>query len=95
MGKNFPYGAPLPSPYGAATLRIGQDRLNRIYEACRCPIGLENLAFSYSLGLTASQYRLANRAMGAPHAGNCPQHCAEMEEVAVALACAGTPYPLP
>jgi uncharacterized protein (UPF0276 family) len=48
-GENFHYGAPLPSPYGAATLRIGQDRLRRIYDACRCPVGLENLAFSYSL----------------------------------------------
>jgi uncharacterized protein (UPF0276 family) len=48
-GQNFHYGAPLPSPYTAATLRIGQDRLSRIYDACRCPVGLENLAFSYSL----------------------------------------------
>jgi hypothetical protein len=30
-------------------LRIGQDRLHRIYEACQCPVGLENLAFAYSL----------------------------------------------
>lgn len=48
-GQNFHYGAPLPIPYTDTTLRIGQDRLSRIYEACQCPVGLENLAFSYSL----------------------------------------------
>jgi uncharacterized protein (UPF0276 family) len=30
-------------------LRIGQDRLSRSYDACRCPVGLKNLAFSYLL----------------------------------------------
>ncbi|RPD50464.1 DUF692 family protein [Hymenobacter sediminis] len=48
-GQNFHSGAPLPVPYTPATLRLGQDRLSRIYEACRCPVGLENLAFAYSL----------------------------------------------
>ena len=48
-GQNFHYGAPLPIPYTPSTLRIGQDRLRRIYEACQCPVGLENLAFAYSL----------------------------------------------
>ncbi|MDF7814828.1 DUF692 family multinuclear iron-containing protein [Hymenobacter sp. YC55] len=48
-GQNFHYGAPLPIPYTDITLRIGQDRLKRIYEACQCPVGLENLAFAYSL----------------------------------------------
>jgi uncharacterized protein len=48
-GKDFHSGAPLNIPYSAATLNIGRDRLKRIYEACRCPVGLENLAFSYSL----------------------------------------------
>ncbi|WP_303311773.1 DUF692 family multinuclear iron-containing protein [Hymenobacter sp. BT730] len=48
-GHHFHAGAPLPIPYNAATLRIGQDRLSRIYEAARCPVGLENLAFAYSL----------------------------------------------
>ena len=27
---------------------IGRRKVKRIYEACRCPVGLENLAFSYS-----------------------------------------------
>ncbi|RTQ49681.1 DUF692 family protein [Hymenobacter gummosus] len=48
-GQNFHHGAPLPIPYSAAALRIGQDRLLRIADACRCPVGLENLAFAYAL----------------------------------------------
>ncbi|HEY6899978.1 MAG TPA: DUF692 family multinuclear iron-containing protein, partial [Puia sp.] len=48
-GKDFHNGAPLNIPYTATTLAIGRDRLQRIQEACRCPVGLENLAFSYSL----------------------------------------------
>lgn len=48
-GQNFHSGAPLPVPYTGTALRIGQDRLHRIYDACRCPVGLENLAFAYSL----------------------------------------------
>jgi uncharacterized protein (UPF0276 family) len=48
-GQNFHSGAPLPVPYTTATLRLGQDRLQRIQQACGCPVGLENLAFAYSL----------------------------------------------
>ncbi len=48
-GQNFHHGAPLPIPYSHTTLAIGQDRLARIQDACQCPVGLENLAFSYSL----------------------------------------------
>ncbi|WP_377486937.1 multinuclear nonheme iron-dependent oxidase [Pontibacter toksunensis] len=48
-GQNFHSGAPLHVPYTSTTLRIGQDRLSRIYDACECPVGLENLAFSYAL----------------------------------------------
>ncbi|MGV3685559.1 MAG: DUF692 family multinuclear iron-containing protein [Daejeonella sp.] len=48
-GKSFHHGAPLSIPYTGSTLRLGRDRLSRIYDACRCPVGLENLAFSYSL----------------------------------------------
>lgn len=47
-GKDFHHGAPLNIPYTSSTLNIGRDRLKRIYDACRCPVGLENLAFSYS-----------------------------------------------
>ncbi|MDQ3395836.1 MAG: DUF692 domain-containing protein [Bacteroidota bacterium] len=48
-GENFHHGAPLSIPYTQATLSIGRDRLMRIQDACRCPVGIENLAFSYSL----------------------------------------------
>jgi uncharacterized protein (UPF0276 family) len=48
-GKDFHHGAPLGIPYTSTTLRIGRDRLKRIYDACRCPVGLENLAFSTSV----------------------------------------------
>lgn len=48
-GRNFHHGAPLNIPYNNTTLRIGRDRLARIQDACSCQVGLENLAFSYSL----------------------------------------------
>ena len=48
-GADFHKGAPVPIPLTRTTLAIGVDRLQRIQEACRRPVGLENLAFSYSL----------------------------------------------
>ncbi len=48
-GEDFHKGAPISIPWTTQTLAIGQDRLKRIYNACQCPVGLENLAFSYSL----------------------------------------------
>lgn len=48
-GEDFHKGAPISVPYTAETLNLGIDRLQRIQEACSCPVGLENLAFSYSL----------------------------------------------
>jgi uncharacterized protein (UPF0276 family) len=53
-GKDFHHGAPLNIPYTQTTLAIGRDRLKRIYDVCNCPVGLENLAFSYSLDETKS-----------------------------------------
>lgn len=47
-GRDFHHGAPLNIPYTPSTLNIGRDRLKRIQDACRCPVGLENLAFAYS-----------------------------------------------
>jgi uncharacterized protein len=47
-GENFHSGAPISIPFTQKTLAIGIDRLKRIYSACKCPIGLENLAFSYT-----------------------------------------------
>lgn len=48
-GEDFHKGAPISIPFTPATLALGQDRLKRIQDACGCPVGLENLAFSYSL----------------------------------------------
>lgn len=48
-GKDFHQGAPLNIPFTKNTLAIGRDRLHRIQQVCECPVGLENLAFSYSL----------------------------------------------
>jgi len=48
-GRDFHEGAPLAIPYSATTLRIGRDRLQRIQDAAQCPVGLENLAFAYSI----------------------------------------------
>lgn len=48
-GDNFHAGAPLSIPLTERTKLLGQDRLKRIAHACECPVGLENLAFAYSL----------------------------------------------
>jgi uncharacterized protein (UPF0276 family) len=48
-GEDFHKGAPIGIPYNASTLALGIDRLKRIQDTCQCPVGLENLAFSYSL----------------------------------------------
>lgn len=59
-GKDFHQGAPLNIPYTNSTLKIGRDRLKRIYNACKCPVGLENLAFSYSLEETKRHGQFLN-----------------------------------
>ena len=48
-GTDFHTGAPIPFPLNQSTKRIGIDRLLRIQDACLCPVGLENLAFSFNL----------------------------------------------
>ncbi len=48
-GPDFHKGAPLSLPLTSSTLAIGQDRLLRIQQAAGCPVGLENLAFAYSV----------------------------------------------
>jgi uncharacterized protein len=48
-GKDFHSGAPLNIPFTDTTLKIGRDRIARMYDACRCPVGVENLAFAYTL----------------------------------------------
>lgn len=48
-GADFHKGAPLSVPYTQTTLHIARDRIARMQDACQCPVGLENLAFSYCL----------------------------------------------
>ena len=48
-GIDFHKGAPISVPFNPTTLTLGRDRLSRIQDACNCPVGLENLALSYSL----------------------------------------------
>ncbi|WP_375444475.1 DUF692 family multinuclear iron-containing protein [uncultured Fibrella sp.] len=48
-GADFHKGAPINIPCTPVTLTLGQDRLKRIQDACQCPVGLENLAFAYTL----------------------------------------------
>jgi uncharacterized protein (UPF0276 family) len=45
---NFHQGAPLPVPLNKTTLAIGIDRLKAIQEITKLPLGIENLAFSFS-----------------------------------------------
>ncbi len=47
LGEEFHKGAPLSIPFNQHTLQIGRDRLMRLQDACRCPVGLENLAFAF------------------------------------------------
>lgn len=45
---DFHKGCPLPVPLNKSTLAIGIDRLIRIQEVAKVPIGIENLAFAFS-----------------------------------------------
>lgn len=47
-GSDFHHGAPLPIPFNDKTLTIGIDRLKRLADTVQCPVGVENLAFSFS-----------------------------------------------
>ncbi|MCS4304003.1 DUF692 family multinuclear iron-containing protein [Chryseobacterium sp. BIGb0232] len=47
--ENFHQGVPLPVSLHSKTLAIGKDRLYRLQDAVQVPVGIENLAFSFSL----------------------------------------------
>ncbi|SHF67591.1 MNIO family chryseobactin maturase [Chryseobacterium vrystaatense] len=47
--ENFHQGVPLPVPLLPKTLQIGKDRLRRLQDAVEIPVGVENLAFSFSI----------------------------------------------
>ncbi|WP_317166417.1 DUF692 family multinuclear iron-containing protein [Chitinophaga varians] len=63
-GRDFHHGAPLNIPYTPTILEIGRDRLKRMQEACSCPVGLENLAFSYSLEEVKKQGDFLDKLLG-------------------------------
>ena len=46
-GADFHRGAPLGVPLTARTLALGRDRLARLADAARRPVGLENLALAF------------------------------------------------
>lgn len=46
---DFHQSAPLPVPRNPATLRVGQDRLKKLADVARRPVGMENLAFAFSI----------------------------------------------
>lgn len=47
--ENFHQGVPLPVSLHSQTLQIGKDRLHRLQDAVEIPVGIENLAFSFSV----------------------------------------------
>ncbi|AZA83318.1 hypothetical protein C1637_21695 [Chryseobacterium lactis] len=47
--ENFHQGIPLPVSLHPTTLKIGKDRLSRLQDAVEIPVGIENLAFSFSI----------------------------------------------
>ncbi|MDQ1857126.1 DUF692 family protein [Chryseobacterium sp. WLY505] len=47
--ENFHQGVPLPVSLHSKTLQIGKDRLYRLQDAVSIPVGIENLAFSFSI----------------------------------------------
>ncbi|WP_250254317.1 DUF692 family multinuclear iron-containing protein [Chryseobacterium sp. Marseille-Q3244] len=47
--ENFHQGVPLPVCLHSKTLEIGKDRLYRLQDAVEVPVGIENLAFAFSL----------------------------------------------
>lgn len=47
--ENFHQGVPLPVSLHSQTLQIGKDRLYRLQDAVDIPVGIENLAFSFSV----------------------------------------------
>ncbi len=46
--RPFTRGAPLAVPRGRAALEIGRERLARLHDVARCPIGIENLALAWN-----------------------------------------------
>lgn len=58
---NFHEGCPLPTPLNQNTLAIGIDRLLRIQQVAEVPVGLENLAFAFSMDDVSRQGEFLER----------------------------------
>ena len=59
--RNFHQSAPLPVPLTPATLQLGRDRLQRLAEIAKVPVGLENLAFAFGLRDVLDQGRFLDQ----------------------------------
>ncbi|KFF19596.1 DUF692 family multinuclear iron-containing protein [Chryseobacterium sp. JM1] len=59
--ENFHQGVPLPVPLLPKTLQIGKDRLSRLQDAVEIPVGVENLAFSFSMDDVKEQGEFLDR----------------------------------
>jgi uncharacterized protein (UPF0276 family) len=62
---NFHQSAPLPVPLTDSALQLGQDRLRRLAEVARVPVGLENLAFAFSMRDVVEQGRFLDALLAA------------------------------
>ncbi len=58
---NFHEGCPLPTPLNESTLAIGVDRLLRMQQAAELPVGVENLAFAFSMDDVSRQGEFLER----------------------------------
>ncbi|MDQ0781477.1 DUF692 family multinuclear iron-containing protein [Chryseobacterium sp. W4I1] len=58
--ENFHQGVPLPVPLDPTILKIGKDRLRRLQDAAEIPVGVENLAFSFSIDDVKEQGEFLN-----------------------------------
>jgi uncharacterized protein len=65
--ENFHQGVPLPVSLNSRTLEIGKDRLYRLQEAVDIPVGIENLAFSFSVDDVKEQGEFLNRLVEDTH----------------------------
>lgn len=62
--RNFHQSAPLPVPLTPAMLRLGQEHLQHLAQLAKVPVGLENLAFAFSLRDVLDQGRFLDELLG-------------------------------
>lgn len=59
--ENFHQGIPLPVSLNSKTLQIGVDRISRLQDALDVPVGIENLAFAFSVNDVKEQGDFLNQ----------------------------------